>query len=70
MNKNTPMILSVIALVAVIVLGILHFTGGCKANTTVAGTAAADSVKAVAGSVTCRPSPVGLSPRCKASSFM
>lgn len=51
MNKNTPMILSVIALVAVIVLGILHFTGGCKANTTVAGTAAADSVKAVAGSV-------------------
>lgn len=51
MNKNTPMILSVIALAAVIVLGILHFTGGCKAKNSVAGTAAADSVQAVAGSV-------------------
>ena len=44
------MILSVIALVAVIVLGILQFTGGCKNNVN-AAPAAADSIKAGAGSV-------------------
>lgn len=44
------MILSVIALVAVIVLGILQFTGGCK-NSVNAAPAAADSIKAGAGSV-------------------
>ena len=44
------MIISVIALVAVIVLGILQFTGGCK-NSVNAAPAAADSIKAGAGSV-------------------
>lgn len=44
------MILSVIALVAVIILGILQFTGGCK-NSVNAAPVAADSIKASAGSV-------------------
>ena len=48
--NNKPMILSVIALVAVIVLGILQFTGGCK-NSVNAAPAATDSIKAGAGSV-------------------
>ncbi len=48
--NNKPMIISVIALVAVIVLGILQFTGGCK-NSVNAAPAAADSIKAGAGSV-------------------
>ena len=48
--NNKPMILSVIALVAVILLGILQFTGGCKKNVA-AAPVAADSIQAGAGSV-------------------
>ena len=48
--NNKPMILSVIAIVAVIVLGILQFTGGCKKGVS-AVPVAADSISAGAGAV-------------------
>lgn len=48
--NNKPMIISVIALVAVIILGILQFTGGCK-NSVNTVPVAADSIKASAGSI-------------------
>jgi len=44
--KNTPLILSIISLVAVIVLGILHFTGNSCNDTPVAVEAEADSTAA------------------------
>ncbi|MBP5548990.1 MAG: OmpH family outer membrane protein [Bacteroidales bacterium] len=48
--NNKPMILSVIALAAVIVLGILQFTGGCKKSAN-AVPVQADSIKAAPGSI-------------------
>lgn len=51
MNKNTPLILSVTAIVAVIILGILHFSGCGHCSSKSASVAGADSVKAAPGSV-------------------
>ena len=48
--NNKPMILSVIAIVAVIVLGILQLGGGCKKAATVTA-AQADSIQAAPGSI-------------------
>lgn len=51
MNKNTPLILSVTAIVAVIILGILHFSGCGHCSSKSDSVAGADSVKAAPGSV-------------------
>ncbi len=48
--KDKSMILSVIAIVAVIILGILQIGGGCK-NSKNTGAAVADSVSAAPGSI-------------------